>query len=221
MRIGKITIGSLDDWTLSPGSVTSWHPTAAASTKARQAPVSSVPVSYMQAQHIRGYQERTAAGLDYSRQIIATCELAGQCDISAMDYALNAYLRRHDTYCSWFEYAGAGDIIRHTVSAADDIEFAPTDHGHMTAEQIHDHVVAIANPLEWGCFTFGVVQSEGHFTFYAAIDHVHGDATLIGTTMLEAHAMYAALAGGMIRWTFRRPATSTISVSQNASSPRR
>ena len=28
------------------------------------------------------------------------------------------------------------------------------------------------------------------------MDHVHGDATLIGTTMLEANGMYAALSGG-------------------------
>ena len=30
MRIGKITVGALDEWTLRPGSVTSWQPTAAA-----------------------------------------------------------------------------------------------------------------------------------------------------------------------------------------------
>ena len=28
------------------------------------------------------------------------------------------------------------------------------------------------------------------------MDHVHGDATLIGTTMLEANGMYSALSGG-------------------------
>ena len=58
-----------------PGVVTSWHPTSAAMAKARQAPVSAVPVSYMQGQHIRGVYEQAAKGLDYSRQIIATCEV--------------------------------------------------------------------------------------------------------------------------------------------------
>jgi len=56
--------------------------------------------------------------------------------------------------------------------------------------------VNIPNPLEWGCFTFGIIQGDGHFTFFAAMDHVHGDATLIGTTMLEANGMYSALIGG-------------------------
>lgn len=196
MRIGKITIGSLDEWTLTPGAVTSWHPTAAASDKAQKAPVSSVPVSYMQGQHLRNYRERTSAGLNFSRQIIATCEVAGTCDIAAMNHAVNAYLRRHDTFRSWFEDTGDGGFVRHTITDPADIEFAPIDHGEMTADEIHAHVVAIPNPLEWGCFTFGIIQSEGYFTFFAAMDHVHGDATLIGTTMMEANGMYTALSGG-------------------------
>jgi len=196
LRIGKITVGSLDEWTLSPGSVTSWHPTVKSSEKVRQAPVSSVPISYMQGQHLRNYSERTAAGLNFSRQIIGSCDVAGHCDISAMDQALNAYLRRHDTFRSWFEQAGDGEFIRHTVSDPADIEFEPINHGNLTADEIRAHVVAIPNPLEWGCWTFGVIQNESFFTFFASMDHVHGDATLIGTTMLEANGMYSALSGG-------------------------
>ncbi|QNI14908.1 acyltransferase [Mycobacterium kubicae] len=179
-----------------PGSVISWHPTPQAREKARQAPVSPVPVSYMQSQHLRNYHERTAAGLNFSRQIIATCEVPGTCDVSAMDHAVNAYLRRHDTFRSWFEHTGDGQFIRHSIEDPADIEFTAIDHGKMTADEIRAHVVAIPNPLEWACFTFGIVQSESHFTFFAAMDHVHGDATLIGTTMLEANGMYAALSGG-------------------------
>ena len=37
MRIGKITVGALDEWSLNSGLVTSWHPTAAAVEKARLA----------------------------------------------------------------------------------------------------------------------------------------------------------------------------------------
>lgn len=196
MRIGAITVGTLDEWTLTPGSVTSWHPTPTAADKARQAPVSAVPVSYMQGQHLRNYCARTAAGLNFSRQIIASCEVPGRCDISAMDHALNAYLRRHDTFRSWFEHTGDGGFVRHTIADPVDIEFAPVDHGHLTADEIRAHVVAIPSPLDWGCFTFGIIQSDDHFTFFAAMDHVHGDATLIGTTMLEANGMYTALSGG-------------------------
>ncbi|AQT82490.1 acyltransferase [Mycolicibacterium litorale] len=193
MHIGKIRVGTIDDWTPRPGVVISWHPTNAAMEKARQAPVSPVPVSYMQGQHIRGVYEQEAAGLDYSRQIIATCEVPGQCDIDAMNHALNAYLRRHDTYRSWFEYSGSGDIIRRTIADPQDIEFEPSDFGEMAVEDARKHIVDIPTPLEWGCFSFGIVQGEDHFDFYASIDHVHGDAALIGITMLEAHGMYSSL----------------------------
>src|SRR5690349_14140080 len=195
LRIGKITVGALDEWSLSPGTVTSWHPTATAREKARQAPVSPVPVSYMQRQHLCNYSQRTAAGLNFSRQIIASCEVTGQCDISAMDHAVNTYLRRHDTFRSWFERTGDGDFIRHALDDPAHIEFVPVDQGHMTADEIRAHVVDIPNPLEWACFTFGIVQHETHFTFFAAMDHVHGDATLIGTTMMEANGMYSAMSG--------------------------
>lgn len=196
MRIGKITVGALEEWSLSPGSVTSWHPTPAAREKARQAPISSVPISYMQGQHLRNYTQRSAEARTFSRQIIASCEVAGQCDIAAMDHAVNAYLRRHDTFRSWFEKTGDGEFVRRAIEDPEDIEFVPVDHGTMTVDEIHAHVVAIPNPLEWGCFTFGVVQSENHFAFFAAMDHVHGDATLIGTTMMEANGMYSALSAG-------------------------
>ncbi len=193
MQIGKITVGTVDDWAPSPGVLISWHPTAAARETARRAPVSPVPVSFMQGQHIRGVYHQDAAGLDYSRQIIATCEVPGQCDISAMNQAINAYLRRHDTYRSWFEYDGAGDIVRRTIDDPADIEFEPVDQGEMGAEDARKHMVDIPSPLEWGCFSFGIVQSDDHFDFYASIDHVHGDAALIGITMLEAHGMYTSL----------------------------
>jgi hypothetical protein len=196
VRIGKITVGALDEWSLQPGSVTSWHPTPASVDNARRAPLSPVPVSYMQGQHLRNYCRRSAAGLTFSRQIIASCDVAGQCDIAAMDHAVNAYLRRHDTFRSWFREAEDGEFLRHAIEDPADIEFVPIDHGHMTVEEIYAHVVDIPSPLEWGCFTFGVIQNDDHFSFFASMDHVHGDATLIGTTMIEANGMYSALSAG-------------------------
>lgn len=196
MRIGKITIGALEEWTLESGEVTSWHPTPASAERARRAPVSPVPVSYMQGQHLRNYCERTDAGLNFSRQIIASCEVAGHCDITAMDHAVNTYLRRHDTFRSWFERGADGDFVRRSLQDPADIEFVPVNHGTLSADEIRAHVVGIPSPLEWGCFTFGIIQNDGRFTFFAAMDHVHGDATLIGTTMLEANGMYSAYSGG-------------------------
>lgn len=180
---------------MQPGPVTSWHPTAVAAEAAQQAPVSLVPVSYMQRQHLQNYCDRTAAGLNFSRQIIASCDVDGRCDIAAMDHAVNAYLRRHDTFRSWFERTPDGQFVRHAITDPDIMEFVPVEQGHLSADEIRAHVVGIPSPLEWGCFTFGIIQNPDSFTFFAAMDHVHGDATLIGTTMMEANGMYSALTG--------------------------
>lgn len=192
MRIGEITIGSLDEWALAPGAVIAWRPTAISQERAQYAPASSVPVSYMQRQHLQNYYDQTSAGRTFSRQIIASCKIIGKCDISAMGRALNAYLRRHDTFRSWFERTDDGRFIRHSIIDPNDIEFAPVDHGILTAAEIRAYLVTIPSPLEWGCFAFGIVQHEDSFIFFVAMDHVHGDATLIGTTILEANGMYSA-----------------------------
>jgi hypothetical protein len=158
--------------------------------------VSSVPVSYMQAQHIRGYVEQKAKGLDYSRLMVISCDQPGQCDIRAVDYVVNTHLRRHDTYRSWFEYTDDGQIIRRTHQDPADIEFVPVKHGRLTLAQIQELALSTPDPLQWGCFRFGVIQGEDHFTFYASVDHVHVDAMLVGVTLIEFHMMYRALVSG-------------------------
>lgn len=196
LRVGPLTIGTLDDWAPSTGSTVSWRPSAVAHTKASQAPISDVPVSYMQAQHIRGYCEQKAKGLDYSRLMVVSCQQPGQCDIRAANYVINAHLRRHDTYRSWFQYNGNGQIIRRTIQDPADIEFVPVHHGELTLPQIREIVQNTPDPLQWGCFRFGIVQGCDHFTFFASVDHVHVDAMIVGVTLMEFHLMYAAVVGG-------------------------
>ena len=58
--VGPLASRNAGEWEPSAGSAVSWQPTAAALAKAAEAPVSDVPVSYMQAQHIRGYYDQKA-----------------------------------------------------------------------------------------------------------------------------------------------------------------
>lgn len=74
--------------------------------------------------------------------MIASVEVSGRCDLRAMTYVINAHLRRHDTYRSWFEYRDADRIVRRTVADPADIEFEPTEHGELTSAQLQDHIVA-------------------------------------------------------------------------------
>jgi hypothetical protein len=194
--IGSLAINRIDEWVPGAGSVVSWHASPASVAKAEQATVSSVPPSYMQAQHIRGFCEFAARGQDYSRLIIVSWDEPGRCDIRAMNYVINSHLRRHDTYRSWFQYEDADHIVRREMSDSRDIEYVPTRHGQMTPEEWQANILATPNPLQWGCFSFGLIQREDHFTFYVAIDHVHIDPILMAVLFVELHKMYAVVVEG-------------------------
>jgi hypothetical protein len=191
-----VAIKAITDWFGTSGSVVSWHPSPASVKKVQNAPVSSVPPSYQQAQHIRGYLSHIAGGTEMARLNIPAWDMPGQCDLRAMTHVINAYLRRHDTYHSWFEMTDDGDVVRHTVSNPRDIAFVPTKHGDMTAPHWREHILSTPDPLQWDCFSFGVIQRSDHFTFYISVDHVHTDAMFMGLVLVEIHMMYAALAGG-------------------------
>ncbi|WP_422742918.1 condensation domain-containing protein [Mycobacterium sp. WMMD1722] len=196
MRIGPLALGTPADWDPGDGSAVSWSPTAPSLAAAADAPVSDVPVSYMQAQHLRGIRDQEARGLDYSRLMIVACDAPGRCDVRAMTYVINAHLRRHDTYRSWFEHTGDGDIVRHRLDDPADIEFTPTRHGRVTAQQARELVLATPDPSHWDCFRFGIVARADGFTFYASIDHVHVDAMIVGVTLTEFLLMYSSLVAG-------------------------
>lgn len=191
-----VAIKAIHDWTGASGDVVSWHPSAVSRAKLANAPVSTVPPSYQQAQHIRGYLAHLAAGTDMARLNIPAWDMPGKCDIRAMTHVINAYLRRHDTFHSWFEMTEQGDIVRHTADKPRDVAFAPTQHGEMTAMQWREHVLATPDPLRWDCFAFGIIQRADHFTFYIGIDHVHTDAMFMGLVLVEIHMMYASLVNG-------------------------
>jgi hypothetical protein len=194
--IGSMAINRVDEWVPGAGSVVSWHASPASLAKAEQATVSPVPPSYMQAQHIRGFCEFAGRGLDYSRLIIISWDEPGRCDARAMNYVVNSHLRRHDTYRSWFQYQDADHIVRRTISDPGDIEFIPTHHGEMTPEEWQANILATPSPLNWDCFSFGLIQREDHFTFYVAIDHVHIDPVLMAVLFVEIHKMYAIVVEG-------------------------
>lgn len=196
MRIGPLEIGSINEWTPVDGPVVTWQPTEKSLAKAAQAPLSPVPVGYMQAQHIRGYTSQRDKGLDYSRLMVVSCDAPGQCDIRAMTYVVNAHLRRQDTYRSWFKYNDDGTLVRHEIENPRDIEFTPVEHGLMHVDEIRDLVVNIPDPLNWDCFRYGIIQGDESFTFFASIDHVHVDASVVGVTLMEFFMMYSALVAG-------------------------
>ncbi|OBA76820.1 acyltransferase [Mycobacterium sp. 1554424.7] len=155
-----------------------------------------MPPSSMQAGHIRGFVEFGERGLDYSRAIMGSWDVPGRCDIRAMSYVINAHLRRHATYHSWFEYTEDKKIVRHTVKNPRDINFVAKEYGVMTQLEWRDHVLATPDPLQWDCFRIGIVQHDDRFSLYAVVDHLHCDPMLLAGMYVEIVMNYTALIEG-------------------------
>jgi len=72
----------------------------------------------------------------------------------------------------------------------------PTKHGELSSQEFLDFIRSTPSPLEWDCFTFGIVQSEDHYTLFMCIDHVHLDAQFLAVALIEFHLMYLTLVNG-------------------------
>ena len=194
--VGKVEVGPIHQWAPAKGSVVSWQASPASLEKARQAPRSSVPASYQQAQHIRRFCDNAARGIDMSRLLTAGWDIPGQCDIRVMTHVINTHLRRHDAYHSWFEYEDGERVVRRTLSQPGQIKYAPVKHGEMTAPEVRSLILGTPNPLRWDSFRFLIIQYADHFTFCVCVDHLHLDAMFVGVGFMEIHLMYATLAAG-------------------------
>jgi len=128
--------------------------------------------------------------------MVVAWDIPGVCDIAMMTEAINTHLRRHDTYHSMFEFEN-GNIFRRTIDDPNEIEFVPVSFGSMEQEQIRAHALAMTSEtLEWDCFSFGIIQSADHFTFYASVDHLHIDGMSAGLIFVDIHLMYQNLSQG-------------------------
>jgi mycolipenoyl-CoA---2-(long-chain-fatty acyl)-trehalose mycolipenoyltransferase / long-chain-acyl-CoA---trehalose acyltransferase len=193
---GEEAFGAINDWVPEPGTVVCWHPSPTSLAKARQAPISPVPPSHQQARHLRNFCDHAARGADMSRLCIASWDMPGRCDIRVLTYVINAHLRRHDTYHSWFEFKDADHILRHTLRDPADIQCVPIKHGEMTPEAWREHILATPSPLQWDCFRFAIIQHADSFTFCSAIDHLYIDAQFAGALRAEFYQMYTTLLAG-------------------------
>ena len=188
-----VAIGSISSWQPGRGPVTTWTASPTSRQIMARAQRDAMPPSFQQAQHLRTAGLANAAGQDVPRLIMAAWNLPGWCDVAAMTEAINAHLRRHDTYHNAFEVTGES-ITRRTIADPADIDFVPAALGFMEQDQIRTHVLSTTpDTLEWDCFTFGVVQKADHFTVYASVDHLHTDGTSAFVIYHDITTTYQAL----------------------------
>ena len=185
----------LSAWMGRPAHMTVWRPTAAAMDHARAAPLSLVPLSHEQEQHLRAFRACEARGEEMARMIIVVWEEAGLCDLQAMSDVVTAHLRRHDTYHSWFD-THHGAIMRHVLADPSAIAVEPVELGLADAEIWQKQANATPSPFAWDCFQFGILQRADGFTCFASVDHRNADLSVIPLMMTEIHEVYRAAARG-------------------------
>jgi hypothetical protein len=185
-----VALGSINGWESPRGPVTTWTASPAAREAARAAHRDDLPANYQQAQHVRVAYYAKAMGRQLPRLMVVAWDIPGVCDIPVMTAAINAHVRRHDTYRNWFEFDN-DNIVRRTIDDPEVIDFVPVACGNMSATQIRTHALTTTpETLEWDCFTFGVIQHADYFTFYASVDHLHIDGISAGLIFLDIHLMY-------------------------------
>lgn len=130
-----------------------------------------------------------------ARLLIVVWDEPGRCDVRAMTHVLTSHLQRHDTYHSWFE-AQDDAMVRHVLADPAAIRLEPVVLGDASAEEWQRQVAATPSPFAWDCFRFGILHRAGGFTFFASIDHLHADSTVIAFLMEDIHAAYRAVLDG-------------------------
>lgn len=186
----------LREWSGAPGTMVQWLPDAVTLASVYRAPASPIPPSYEQEQHLHAYRACQLHGQEMVRLVIVTWRMPGRCETSVMTRVINAHLRRHDTYHSWFRHQDDGSIVRHVIEEPASLRFVPTEVGEVSAPEWREHVAGTPGPSEWDCFRFGVVQHEDSFTFFGSVDHLHADASLIPILFHEIQQDYRAIVEG-------------------------
>ncbi len=189
-----VALGTINEWQPPHGPVTTWKASPAARQAARSARRSDdLPPTYQRQQHLITAREGKATGKQLPRLMVVSWEILGQCHIPSMTATINAHIRRHDTYHDWFEFED-DVIVRRTIDHPETIDFVPAEFGHMDTDEIRIHTLATTpETLQWGCFTFGIVQHADRFTFYASLDHLYIDGMSAGLIFFDIHLTYESL----------------------------
>ncbi|GAC68983.1 condensation domain-containing protein [Gordonia soli] len=193
-----VSFGLIDEWTPRTGRLTSWTLSDDAKKAGAQAPAHPVPASHQQEEYLRAALRNRSAGFRFSRLCLQAFDFQAPLNHEAMSTAVTRFLRRHDTFTSWFSVENDGAIVRHVVDP-EIIEVSYTEHGEMsTPAQIREHVQdETPGPFEWNCFTFGAIEWEGGFTLYSAVDHLDTDGISQALTCVELMTLYMNAAFGL------------------------
>ncbi|WP_207839329.1 condensation domain-containing protein [Williamsia soli] len=193
-----VNFGLINEWEPTPGRLTSWVASLASVAEAGRAPKHPTPPSHQQEEYLRTAGRNESVGFRFSRLCLVAFDFDTPLDTDAMTRTVNTFLRRHDTFSSWFAAEPDGSIVRHVMDPAA-IDFVPTDHGVKdSANAIRQHVQdETPGPFSWDCFTFGAIEHGSGFTLYAAFDHLVTDGISSALALVELLQLYSTETQGI------------------------
>ncbi|OZC97388.1 acyltransferase [Rhodococcus sp. 06-235-1A] len=185
-----VAFGLIDEWEPTPGLLTTWSPTDASRAAAAAAPVHPARPSHIQQAYLEAAYRNRGSSFRFSRLCLVTFRIEGKLDAAAMGRAFNTFVKRHDSFSSWFETTSTGSV-RHVVDV-DDIALEATAFGMPSdAADIRRHVEdTTPGPESWDCFSFGTIEHDDHFVVYAAVDHLDTDGISQALTYYELRQLY-------------------------------
>lgn len=197
-RIHVVSFGLIGDWQPEPGIVTTWKPTPESIDRVHGAPTHPVPASHIQEEYLKSAHRNRDSGFRFSRLCLVTFDIFEPLDTEAMTRAVNGFVRRHDSFASWYDTDDTG--VRRHMTEVEAIELAPAGHGHFSSrELLREHVQnTTPGPTQWDCFSFGVIERERDFTVYAAVDHLNTDGISQALTFFELRSMYMDAVAGTL-----------------------
>ncbi|MFI1913786.1 condensation domain-containing protein [Nocardia sp. NPDC020380] len=192
-----VNTGLIGDWAPPTGVLTVIRPTDATRAAALEAPVGATPPSYQQEAYLKVARTGADLGRRIDRLMLFTFRLPGRVDIEIATAAFAAFVRRHDSMHSWFEFGTDKKLIRRVLDAGN-IAFEAHTYEDRDTPVLDIIQQVTPDPFHWDCFTFGILDHGESFTVISAMDHLYCDAISSAIMAAEFMHRYFELAGGRL-----------------------
>lgn len=190
-------ITTLDRYPLQPGLLVTWR-----LRPAGRAPIADRrPPSYLQEEHLRAAALSRRKGQARPSWLGTAFDLPGGCRIEDLQKTLLAFVGRHESLRSGFQFHG--DHLTRFTHPASDIELCPTvvgefGHGGHLAAYLEPLIDEATDPLETLLPSlFVAVIGKDATTMLMASDHSRTDGYSLFLAPHELHQLYAATVAGV------------------------
>ncbi len=188
----------LSDLAVAPGHVLEWmlHPPAA-----RPVDPAARHASYNQEKHFAAAVAARAENAPEKNWVAVTFELPGRVDVTALERAVELFVRRHEVLRCAFDECLGGELRCHVIQPddvrLDRIAVGGFDTTEDTRAYLGKRFNETINTLSWPLFLVGAVVGTGVTTVYLAFDHIVCDGMSLVMAVEDLWTAYHAVTRGV------------------------